>query len=184
MSGTMRTVVRNLVRASALAAFAFAISAAPVSAQAPVKSKPKKKKPAAAVTAPAAASSAADSANGSIDWSNYAKEAKEVPRDSITQNAYTGWKQYELNCSRCHGEFAVGSSFAPALIVSLKDGGTIPDQGSFVEVVCAGRKEKGMPAWCEAGLEMDKILAIYEYVKGRADGKIHIGRPALKAEGR
>jgi hypothetical protein len=30
-----------------------------------------------------------------------------------------------------------------------------------------------MPSWCELGLEMDKIMGIYAYVKGRADGKIH-----------
>jgi hypothetical protein len=35
-----------------------------------------------------------------------------------------------------------------------------------------------MPAWCPLGLEMDKINAIYLYVKGRSDGKIGAGRPA------
>jgi hypothetical protein len=32
-------------------------------------------------------------------------------------------------------------------------------------------------------MEMDKIEAIYSYVKGRSDGKIRPGRPALKSEG-
>jgi len=32
------------------------------------------------------------------------------------------------------------------------------------------------------GLEMDKIENIYKYVKGRADKKIGVGRPAVKAE--
>lgn len=104
-------------------------------------------------------------------------------RDSIPNNAYQGWKQYEVNCARCHGEFGVGSSFAPALIVSLKDGGTVPDQATFVTTVCQGRKEKGMPSWCEAGLEMDKILNMYAYLKLRADGKVRAGRPAVKADG-
>jgi hypothetical protein len=27
---------------------------------------------------------------------------------------------------------------------------------------------------------MDKIQAIYSYVKGRSDGKIHSGRPAVQ----
>lgn len=116
------------------------------------------------------------------DWNAYQKSIREVPRDTISAEAYRGWKQYELNCSRCHGEFAVGSSFAPALVQSLKTDGTVPTQADFVTVVCAGRKEKGMPSWCEAGLEMDKIMAIYEYVKGRADGKIHVGRPAVKPD--
>lgn len=119
-----------------------------------------------------------------VNWDTYQKQAREVPRDTIPQDAYSGWKQYELNCSRCHGEFGVGSSFAPALIVSLKDGGTVPDQGAFISVVCQGRKEKGMPSWCEAGLEPDKMLNMYAYLKLRADGKVHQGRPAVKPEGR
>jgi len=105
----------------------------------------------------------------------------EAPRDTISAEAYQGWKQFELNCSRCHGEYGVGTSFAPALIVSLKDGGTIPNKEIFIQTVCAGRPDKGMPSWCALGLEMDKIQNIYAYLKGRADGKIHIGRPAVKA---
>ncbi len=109
--------------------------------------------------------------------------AAPVVRDSIPNNAYQGWKQYEVNCARCHGEFGVGSSFAPALIVSLKEGGTVPDQATFVTTVCQGRKEKGMPSWCEAGLEMEKILNMYAYLKLRADGKVRAGRPAVKSDG-
>jgi mono/diheme cytochrome c family protein len=105
-----------------------------------------------------------------------------APRDTVAQDVYQGWKQYELNCARCHGEYAVGTSFAPALIVSLKAGGTIPTKESFVQVVCAGRPDKGMPSWCALGLEMDKIENIYKYVKGRADKKISAGRPAVKSE--
>jgi mono/diheme cytochrome c family protein len=101
-------------------------------------------------------------------------------RDTISVEAYQGWKQYELNCSRCHGEFGVGSSFAPALVVSLTDSGTINTKELFIQTVCAGRPDKGMPSWCALGLEMDKIQNIYAYLKGRADGKIHIGRPAAK----
>lgn len=119
-----------------------------------------------------------------VNWDSYQKQAREVPKDTIPQDAYSGWKQYELNCSRCHGEFGVGTTFAPALIASLKDGGTIPDQGAFISVVCQGRKEKGMPSWCEAGLEPDKMLNMYAYLKLRADGKVGGGRPAVKPEGR
>ena len=101
-------------------------------------------------------------------------------RDTLDMDTYQGWKQYELNCSRCHGEYAVGTSFAPALAVSLKEGGTIPTREDFITTVCAGRPDKGMPAWCALGLEMDKIQNIYLYVKGRADGKFAVGRPALR----
>jgi mono/diheme cytochrome c family protein len=105
-----------------------------------------------------------------------------APRDTVDNDTYQGWKQFELNCSRCHGEYAVGSSFAPALVVSLKDGGTIPTKEAFISTVCAGRPDKGMPSWCALGLEMDKIERMYLYIKGRADGKIGIGRPMLKSD--
>lgn len=103
-----------------------------------------------------------------------------APRDTLDNETYQGWKQFELNCSRCHGDYAVGTSFAPALVVSLKEGGTIPTKETFMTTVCAGRPDKGMPAWCSLGLEIGKIEEIYLYVKGRADGKIAIGRPALR----
>ncbi|HEX5386678.1 MAG TPA: c-type cytochrome [Gemmatimonadales bacterium] len=103
------------------------------------------------------------------------------PLDTISVEAYQGWKQFELNCARCHGEYGVGSSFAPALVNSLKDDGPIPTKAIFVATVCAGRPAKGMPSWCALGLEPEKINNIYAYLKGRADGKIHIGRPAVKS---
>jgi mono/diheme cytochrome c family protein len=107
----------------------------------------------------------------------------QAPRDTVTQEVYDGWKQFNLNCARCHGEDALGTTIAPHLIVSLKPDGTINTKELFVQVVCAGRPEKGMPAWCALGLDMSKIDDIYLYVKGRSDAKISPGRPAVKKEG-
>ncbi len=117
---------------------------------------------------------------GSVSAQQLHDEYHPAPKDTIDNATYQGWKQFELNCARCHGEYAVGSSFAPALIVSLKDDGTIPDEATFITTVCAGRPDKGMPSWCALGLEMDKIQNMYKYIKGRADGKIGIGRPAVR----
>ena len=103
----------------------------------------------------------------------------QAPLDTVSQEVYQGWKQFNLNCARCHGEDVQGTTIAPHLIVSLRPDGAIPTKALFVQTVCAGRPEKGMPAWCSLGLEMDKINAIYSYVKGRSDGKIHQGRPAV-----
>lgn len=113
----------------------------------------------------------------------YQESVRFVPHDTIPQDAYQGWKQYELNCNRCHGEYGVGSSFAPSLVESLKSDGPIPDQASFISVVCQGRVSLGMPSWCEAGLEMSKMINMYSYLKLRADGKVGIGRPAPKPGG-
>jgi mono/diheme cytochrome c family protein len=137
----------------------------------------------ALITALTIVGAARAEAQDSAYWEAYKKQVEAVKRDTIPQNAYQGWKQYELNCSRCHGEYGVGTSFAPSLIVSLKDGGTVPDQTAFITVVCQGRTDKGMPGWCALGLEMDKIQNIYSYLKLRADGKVAAGRPAAKAEG-
>ncbi|MFL5450201.1 MAG: c-type cytochrome [Gemmatimonadales bacterium] len=104
-----------------------------------------------------------------------------APLDTVPQQVYDGWKQFNLNCARCHGEDAMGTSIAPHLIMSLKPDGPINSKELFMSTVCAGRPAKGMPAWCSLGLTMDKIQDIYAYVKGRSDGKISPGRPAVRA---
>jgi mono/diheme cytochrome c family protein len=106
-----------------------------------------------------------------------------APLDTVSQEVYAGWKQFNLNCARCHGEDVQGTTIAPHLIVSLRPDGPINTKELFVQTVCAGRPAKGMPSWCALGLDMDKINQIYSYVKGRSDAKIHPGRPAVKAGG-
>ena len=110
----------------------------------------------------------------------YFNEYHSQPRDTVSPAAYNGFKQFELNCARCHGDYGIGTTFAPALVQSLKPGSTIPTAELFLTTVCAGRPEKGMPAWCSLGLEMDKIQAIYAYLSGRATGTIGAGRPAVR----
>ncbi|HET6778752.1 MAG TPA: c-type cytochrome [Gemmatimonadales bacterium] len=110
-------------------------------------------------------------------------EYHRAPLDTVSQQVYDGWKQYNLNCARCHGEDVLGSTIAPHLVASMKPNGPINTKELFVQTVCAGRPAKGMPAWCPLGLEMDKIEAIHAYVKGRSEGKIRPGRPAVKSEG-
>lgn len=107
----------------------------------------------------------------------------QAPKDTVDQATYDGWKQYNLNCARCHGEDVGGTTIAPHLVVSLKPDGPINTQEAFVQVVCAGRPERGMPAWCALGMDPAKINQIFSYVKGRSDGKIRPGRPAVKQEG-
>jgi mono/diheme cytochrome c family protein len=107
----------------------------------------------------------------------------QAPRDTVPQDVYDGWKQFNLNCARCHGEDVQGTTIAPHLIVSLRPDGPINTKELFVQTVCAGRPEKGMPSWCALGMDMEKINQIYGYVKGRSDSKIHPGRPAVKAGG-
>jgi mono/diheme cytochrome c family protein len=107
----------------------------------------------------------------------------QAPKDTVDQATYDGWKQFNLNCARCHGEDVLGSTIAPHLIVSLKPDGPINTKEAFVQVVCAGRPAKGMPGWCSLGMDPAPIEKIYAYVKARSDGKMSPGRPARKAEG-
>ena len=110
-------------------------------------------------------------------------EYHQAPKDTVDQATYDGWKQYNLNCARCHGEDVLGSTIAPHLIMSLKPDGPINTQEAFTQVVCAGRPALGMPSWCALGMEPAKINQLYSYVKGRSEGKIGPGRPAVKSGG-
>ena len=104
----------------------------------------------------------------------------QAPRDTVTQDVYDGWKQYNLNCARCHGEDVQGTTIAPHLLLSMKPNGPVNTKELFVQTVCAGRPAKGMPSWCALGMEMATIEKIYLYVKGRSEAKLGPGRPALK----
>jgi mono/diheme cytochrome c family protein len=171
-------------------------AAPPVGRASPMKkpaSKPAAHKPtAAAQPTPAESSTAAapqpadTTATGpaQTDASGPLRDAYHTaPLDTVSQEVYAGWKQFNLNCARCHGEDVQGTTIAPHLIVSLRPDGPINTKELFVQTVCAGRPAKGMPSWCALGLEMDKINQIYSYVKGRSDSKIHPGRPAVKVGG-
>jgi mono/diheme cytochrome c family protein len=84
-----------------------------------------------------------------------------------------GWKQYEANCSRCHGQDALGSALAPDLRKSVK--GAV-SRDAFVQTAMNGRADKGMPAFAKQ-LEPSKIDHIYAYVMARSSGKLAAGRP-------
>ena len=92
---------------------------------------------------------------------------------------YDGYRRYEAYCLRCHGPDGAGSSYAPALVDSLKTLGYT----DFLEVVVNGRKnvsasqQSVMPAFGEAMDVMENIDDIYSYLKARADGVVGRGRP-------
>lgn len=93
---------------------------------------------------------------------------------NVTPAVFMGFEQFNSYCFRCHGEDAVGGSYAPDLRRSLNNG---MSESKFLSITMTGRKAKGMPSW--AGFFTPKqINAIYEYVKGRAIGVVGTGRPA------
>ncbi len=141
----------------------------------------------AAPSQPSAAAPSAPSAPSSGETQTASEPLRDAyhqaPKDTVDQATYDGWKQYNLNCARCHGEDVMGTTIAPHLVVSLKPDGPVNTPELFTQIVCAGRPAKGMPAWCSLGMEPAKINQIYSYVKGRSAGKIGPGRPAVKQQG-
>jgi mono/diheme cytochrome c family protein len=102
-----------------------------------------------------------------------------VPRDTLSPGAYDGWQQFQINCSRCHGQDAEGTSFAPSLVQALGKGGPVSTEAAFLTIACNGVPGTGMPSWCKLGLGEDKLREIYLYVSGRANGTIDPGRPTV-----
>lgn len=149
----------------------------------PPATKPKPSKPATSAK-PAPATKPADTTTAPTQAAADAplRDAYHTaPLDTVDAKTYQGWKLFNLNCSRCHGEDVNGTTIAPHLIMSLKPDGPIPDEATFQTTVCGGRVAKGMPAWCALGMTPATIDTIYSYVKGRSDAKIHPGRPARKS---
>lgn len=94
----------------------------------------------------------------------------------VSRPEYEGWRQYSVNCARCHGQDVLPNPVAANLLVSVKSGGPAATPEKFLEVVAKGRPERGMPAFGTL-LTPEQINAIYAYVKGRAEGRIPPGRP-------
>jgi mono/diheme cytochrome c family protein len=105
-------------------------------------------------------------------------DAADTDRLAVNNVVYQGWKMFEVYCTRCHGEDAVGSSFAPALRKSVGPSGTI-DHKAFFQTVTNGRPGKGMPTWGNL-LSPEQKEDIWNYLRALAVGGLGNGRPHLK----
>jgi mono/diheme cytochrome c family protein len=94
----------------------------------------------------------------------------------VSRLEYEGWRQYSVNCARCHGQDVLPNPVAANLLISLGPKGPIKSFEEFAEIVTAGKPASGMPAF-KGVLTAEQIRAIYAYVKGRAEGRIPPGRP-------
>ncbi len=97
----------------------------------------------------------------------------------VDKATYNGWRRYTESCLRCHGPDGAGSSYAPALIDSLKQ----MSEDQFKEVVVNGRQnvttsaENVMPPFGTVEDVMLYLDDIYAYLKARSDGVLGRGRP-------
>jgi mono/diheme cytochrome c family protein len=132
--------------------------------------------PPPAEPAPAAATEAATTAPAAPAADPY----HPPPRDTVEVRLYRAWQQYSLQCARCHGEDGQGSSFGPSLLRALKPDGDVPTREEFLDVLIHGRHEEGMPSAEKMGLDSVYFDGLYDYLKGRSDGRFHGGRPARR----
>lgn len=95
----------------------------------------------------------------------------------FSQQEYEGWRQYSVNCARCHGQDVLPNPVAANLLVSVAPAGPMASPERFFQVVSEGRPDRGMPAF-KGVLSPDQIKATYAYVKGRAEKRLPPGRPA------
>ncbi|SIT53676.1 MULTISPECIES: c-type cytochrome, methanol metabolism-related [Mesorhizobium] len=105
--------------------------------------------------------------NGAVDW-----------------YTFSGYRRYHSDCHVCHGPDGTGSSYAPALLNSLKT----MDYATFISIVAEGRKNVGggkenvMPAFGENKNVYCYMDDLYVYLRARADGAAPRGRPPKKAD--
>jgi methanol metabolism-related c-type cytochrome len=108
---------------------------------------------------------------------------KVQPDGTVDWYTYVGFTRYSSECLRCHGPDGMGSTYAPALMDSMKH----LSYTDFYAVVAGGKKDVSsaqqlvMPANGENKNVMCFIDAIYVYLRARADDAIARGRPEKHA---
>ena len=117
---------------------------------------------------------AADSAPAPTDDKPYV-----VQNGRVDHHVFNGYRRYGDNCLRCHGPDGAGSSYAPALVDSLKH----MTKQQFEDTVINGRQDVNtanqnvMPAFGLNPDVVENLDDIYGYLKARSDGVLGRGRP-------
>jgi methanol metabolism-related c-type cytochrome len=108
---------------------------------------------------------------------------KVEPDGTVDWYTYVGFTRYSSECLRCHGPDGMGSTYAPALMDSMKR----LSYTDFYATVAGGKKDVSasqslvMPSNGENKNVMCFIDAIYVYLRARADDAISRGRPEKHA---
>ena len=101
------------------------------------------------------------------------------PDGTVDWYTYSGYRRYHSDCHVCHGPNGDGSSYAPALVNSLKT----MNYSDFAAVVTNGRKnvdaanDKVMPSFASNVNVMCFLDDIYVYLRARSNNAIPGGRP-------
>ena len=142
------------------------------------------KKPDEAATKPSTDPAVGMQANGM--WVD--KDGNPTPHVSkdgtLDWFTFSGYRRYGANCLVCHGPDAMGSSYAPALIDSLK---TI-SYPQFLQTVAAGKQQVSnssnlvMPAFGDNKNVQCYINDIYTYIRARSLDLLDRQRPSKHEE--
>lgn len=104
-----------------------------------------------------------------------------VENGQVNKETFNGYRRFHGTCHACHGQDAMGGSFAPSLVESLKE----LDYESFKQTVLEGRQVtdasgavNAMPAFANDKNVTKHLDDIYRYLLARADGVLPPGRPA------
>jgi mono/diheme cytochrome c family protein len=100
--------------------------------------------------------------------------------NKVDEKTLEGWKTWRaMDCERCHGPEQEGL-VGPALVNSLK----VLSKDDFHTTITNGRPEKGMPNFGGVPLIQKNWENLYNYLKGRSEGKIAPGHlyPLNKAD--
>lgn len=98
----------------------------------------------------------------------------------VDKATFNGYRRFHGTCHACHGQDAMGGSFAPSLVESLK---TL-DYATFKEVIYEGRQNtdasgavNAMPSFANDKNITKHLDDIYRYLQARSDGVLPPGRP-------
>jgi methanol metabolism-related c-type cytochrome len=104
---------------------------------------------------------------------------KVEPDGTVDWYTYIGFTRYSAECMRCHGPDGMGSTYAPALVDSMKR----LSYSQFFATVAGGKRDVSssqdlvMPAEGENKNVMCFVEEIYGYLRARSDGAVGRGRP-------
>jgi len=123
--------------------------------------------------------SQAQDSSSSTDAAAADKPYKIAPDGTVDWATFSGFRRFNSECYVCHGPDGVGSTFAPALVDSLKT----MSYEKFIDTVVNGKTEvntavqKKMPSFGTNPNVMCYLDDIYAYLKARSDGALGRGRP-------
>ena len=93
----------------------------------------------------------------------------------VDRGTYVGWRTFHGICHTCHAQDALGSTFAPDLLVRMRQ----IDKPEFMKALAEGFKGQVgvMPPWSQDPNVSKYFEELWSYLKARSDGALLPGRP-------